>query len=268
MSAWRTSITPQFCVHNDASVPARNAPTSAPGIISPDTATSANWAGQEADGFPNQDHYNGAAGEWNEAHSQNFCSDPQNSHVSWVGLGGDASWDGRHTYTTLIQAGTLQEVGHHYFWWETIGSQGDTHIVQLVGMGLSDGDTVYAEVDWDPGAVRASIFVDNLTTGQSLSFQEGYPGAYSGATAEAIDERVDMSGTYTQLRRFDTTSWIAADARTGSGTLTWNAIRSLPHDGLIMEDIQSTILIHPGNGINGIESFTDPWSSCGVRQAD
>lgn len=74
-----------------------------------------NWGGEEAAGNKTN-HYKAIEAVWREANSSTTCSDPEQAHATWVGLGGDANYE--QNGPNLIQDGSLQTESSHYTWWE------------------------------------------------------------------------------------------------------------------------------------------------------
>jgi len=120
---------------------------------------------------------------------------------SWVGIGGGCvDADCTITDTTLIQAGTEQDVNSsgqasYYAWWEIIPEPSTT----ISSMNVTAGDRMHVAITENP--VNSEIWtieVDNLSNGQNFTTTTPYSSTY--ATAEWIEETpvvIDDNGDVT-----------------------------------------------------------------------
>lgn len=89
-----------------------------------------------------------------------------------------------------------------------LNETGDTHIVATATLNIRDGDQMDATTSWNAGAGGAEFDVTDDTQGLSTGdSEENDVGSHDGSTAEAIDERVDNTHYYVQLRHFNYTRW-------------------------------------------------------------
>jgi len=85
---------------------------------------------------------------------------------------------------------------------------------------------------------------------------------HSGVSAEAIDERPTVNGSYSELGYYDSDFWSKTTVTSASGGDY--AIRSASHDGINMVQHSTDILLADASGSgDSNDSFGTKWDDCG-----
>jgi hypothetical protein len=210
------------------------------------------------------------------------------SHLTWVGIGGDGS------STNLIQngvgSGATSDYGdtlQPYAWWETPNHNiaSTNHLVDFAQrvMPVRAGDDMVVSTQYIPSQHRVKFYWHNKTRGiaktitvtgrlDNTTATATEPGHianyYTGATAEAIDERasgLDANNhpAYHRNRQHTVTHWINVRV-SNTGPSSAVAIRSQAHDRLIMTNVAYTVPLDTPTGITGYPArFDSTWNHCG-----
>jgi hypothetical protein len=165
-------------------------------ILTAGMSKSNNWSGYNQGQLMTGKSYHAISGTWVvPAATQRKVGEAEYS-ATWIGIGGgclDAACTAADT--TLIQAGTSQDVGAtgaatYSVWWELIPAPS----VTITTLAVNAGDTIH--VDISEGAPELwTITVQNVTRSQTWTQTTPYSSTY--ATAEWIEETpvvVDNSG--------------------------------------------------------------------------
>ena len=195
------------------------------------------------------------------------CGAQPDSYTNWVGIGGNGPM------TNLVQNGFWSDHtgGLSYPFWEAISyiAHYDTHVVPITAAGVNLNDvfnisttfnTDTQKVDYSWHDLSAGIPAFHMITGTTIG---GHPTAdfYTGATAEAVDERGTISGGWSTLRNFVTDSWTQVQVSIDGGSLV--PLRSVAsHDGFYMVSAGNYIS-KPTSGATA-DAFADTWYGCGV----
>ncbi|HEY1699045.1 MAG TPA: G1 family glutamic endopeptidase [Trebonia sp.] len=172
--------------------------------------------------------------------------------VSWVGLGGYSSGN-------LIQDGTEIDQGATYIpWYEWLGAVGTINITQLPGVTINAGDQVFIYATYESSNQVVDFYIsDSDGTGNSYQASLG-SGDYDGSTAEWIDERPLIDGSFPNLANYGSDPWTGAEVEDSAGDYV--------DAGDTSSQTPVTMTGNDGNlsvpGTLGTSSFTDTYASC------
>jgi hypothetical protein len=209
----------------------------------------------------------------------------QTAEVSWVGLGGDATYDAYHN---LAQIGTaLTATGEPgqpiesqdlYAWYAVITPDDHDDFHSIAGLTVTGDDTIsvgvhYEDIEHTPDPEVIMSIAVNGVSNPAVHVPRGWPGV-DGHTAEWIDEapKITSSGyqkrpnDYAYLTNFDHVSWSDANARDGTGIGTPVPLNAGDYRDVSMwYDIGSRPTPPPlalPDGPSSATSFTNRWTHC------
>jgi hypothetical protein len=146
------------------------------------------------------DYYPGQTTKFNQVNGYytqpEYGSSPTGAkEASWVGLGGNYQGD------ALLQAGTTMESQSNYYAWYMIVFGTSSWEGEFPSVKVSPGDSMYALVYWTISNYPAGFEVWDWTsmTNFYVTVQTAY---YDGSSAEFIDERPTVNGSYTDLATY------------------------------------------------------------------
>ena len=214
-----------------------------------------NWGGYV-------DHY--AANNTFASVQGDFTEPPCNSTISntyecsWVGLGG-------YTSARLVQSGTevdkINGSASYYAWYEYLGNGVGVNEITLPSLNVRAGDKIHILVSFESANNQLNCYVADNTSGTSQSVVVNLSAGtyYDGSTAEWIDERPTVNGSYSALTNYGSNSWTNCQAYLTSSS-TWQALGSLTYDQVTMVQYPdcSYALSQP-NALSSTTSFTDFW---------
>lgn len=232
---------------------------------------SPNWTGlvvPQGGGSPLNYAYGHTFVPWNYA---NCNSD---AHAAWVGLGGTDN------AIPLAQDGVVDDGSGLRMWWEVLNHNYgiDSTVTEIrMAAGIHRGDEVSFSTHYfaASGSTSAhfSFYVHNYTTGEIedplLYGWGGYPASlfYSGSSAEAIDERIEVGGYYDELRAYGTQDWLdASDTRSNGSSAHMRSESGHYWDD--MDNLAETEMLANSEILSGSSSteFQTQFDQCGPRE--
>lgn len=236
------------------------------GLVASDPCTSISNASAELD-VANWSGSIATVGGYTEAYGEttfnpgSLCATQPDSYTNWVGLGGDGN-------SYLLQNGFWSDHTNAMSvpFFELISPGYDSSVVPVsTSPAPAHGDVTNISTTYAPGATPTVTFSwHDLTNGtvfhETFTSYAGYSigNFYSGASAEAVDERGTINGSYSALRNFGVDNWSQVQVARG-GALS--PIRNeTSHNALFMKN-GSTLLSSPTGG-SSATTFTDTWHAC------
>jgi len=172
--------------------------------------------------------------------------------VSWAGIGG-------YNSNSLIQDGTEIDQGATYIpWYEWLGSSGSINITTMPDVTVHAGDQVFIYVTYESSNHLVDFYIsDSDGTGHSYETSLG-TGDFDGSTAEWIDERPLVNGSFPNLAHYDSDSWTGAEVENNASQYVYakntgsqTAVTMVGNDGNL--SVPGTL---------GTSSFTDTYKNC------
>ncbi|MHB8513303.1 MAG: hypothetical protein ACYDCC_14155 [Actinomycetota bacterium] len=188
-----------------------------------------------------------------------------------MGLGGTGN-------NGLMQTGIANDgsESNTYGWWQMIAADGSTPGIMDLSVGtISTGDNVREEVVWE--GTYVAFWVTDTTTGNddnwySDSTYSGLPisSYYDPTTADYINERETVGGSYEDLRRFSGFSWLNMTTynnnnnySTDAGNFPWFYVDMYGVlDSNNPPSTNNLLAYVNGGGMSDTSSFSDVWNQC------
>jgi hypothetical protein len=152
--------------------------------------SSSNWSGYAITGSG----FNSITGYWVVPTVQPTSKPTYSS--TWIGIDG-------FNNSNLIQTGTEQDYysgsAHYAAWWEILPAPETV----ISGLTIHPGDTMYASIQ-NLGGGQWSIYIKDVTTGQSFTTQQAYSGPQT--SAEWIQEAPTVGGRIATLAHYGATT--------------------------------------------------------------
>lgn len=256
MSHWKYTPVPKVeltSIYNEpnSTAPAPSASTASAAGATKNTQYSYNWSGYNASSTYNE--WVAVQGNFTQpTQGATACSGAKES--AWAGIGGINSGG-------LIQAGTELNNNSPYAWYEYLGKNGGSvSEIKLSSITVHTGDNIHVYVDYQASTGKSTFYVADNTTGtsQSVTVQLG-SNYYDGTTAEWIDERPTVNGSYAPLANYQQNPWTNAQVYSTYGY--WNDVGSLTHNQMFMEDTSGNIM-SASSALTTSSSWTDYWHRC------
>jgi len=243
--------------------------------------TSGNWGGEEATAHSNYKYVTGEITV--PAYTQ--CDGNPDSHLSWVGLGGDGV--NRLLQNGITSGGVFDTWSDPddltpRAWWEVISASHDTYMTPVPEskFKVRSGDDVVFSTTYLPAQHKVKFYWHNKTaprvksatvvvTGKldKTTADKAEPGHlsnyYDGSSAEAIDERAGFGGKYGHNRQHGVTHWINARVSTTNSSSTV-PIRKQAHLHITMKSGSTGDRLDRPSTIQGFPAkFNMTWLRCG-----
>lgn len=212
-----------------------------------------NWSGFY--NYANSNTWTAVQGDFAQPTEQSDSA-PNSYESAWVGLGGMNSG-------ALIQAGTQMYNYNYNAWYEYLGRAPGSSVyeIDLPSVTVHPGDDIHVYVSYQTSNQVANFYVADNTTGTSQPVLVNLSSSnyYDGTTAEWIDERPTVNGSYAILADYGIDSWTNAQTYNTNGN--WNSLGSSAYDYLIMVNTSGDALSYPGNlSLLTATSFNDYWN--------
>jgi hypothetical protein len=241
-------VPPGGCVSDDYAGVAEIVGGPSEGVFGSEDVESLNWSGFAASAQGHPSHFGGVTGQYSQpAYHGDVCGN--GVEFSWTGLGGLYS-------SSLIQAGTaLTSAPEYWAWYEYLPNPS-----VRVSLTVKAGDLITDYVAYSGGT--ADFWVLNSTRGlYSHTTLTGMSGYYNGSSADFIDERPRVGGSYTNLANFEKVNWGEAKVVNNvSGAV--EPLGSAEHVRLHMWNNAGTHQLAAPGLLSSGTSFQDNWLAC------